>query len=143
VEPQAALVGPDRAVHLDPIAAVDLIGAAIVLPGHTEHHHALGLDESLEDLGAAVLGPALEDQIQRFDDFLHRLMELGLARVLGLHLRHQIAHEVRAFHVGNGHTSSFSRMCGPFYNTFLDARSRAREASRSPRSRRAACAAGR
>ncbi len=50
VEAQAALVGADRAVHLDAEAAVDLDLALVVHPRHAEHDHALGLDDPLEDL---------------------------------------------------------------------------------------------
>ena len=42
VEAQAALVGADRAVHLDAEAAVDLHLALVVQPRHAEHDHALG-----------------------------------------------------------------------------------------------------
>ena len=91
MEAQPALVGADRAVHLDPEAAVDLDLAAVVHPRHAEHDHALGLDHALEDLGAPVLGVALEDERERFDDLLDGLVELGLRGVLRLHVLHQVA----------------------------------------------------
>ena len=84
MEPQAALVRADRAVHLDAEAAVDLHVALVVLPRHAEHHHPLGLDHPLEDLRAAVLGTTLEHEVERLDDFLHGLMELRLAGFLAL-----------------------------------------------------------
>jgi hypothetical protein len=49
VEAQPALVGPDRAVHLDPEAAVHLDLAAIVHPRNAEHEDALRLGDPLED----------------------------------------------------------------------------------------------
>ena len=67
--------------------------ALVVLPGHAEHDHALGLDDALEDPRAAVLGVALEHESQRLDDFLDRLVELGLGRILRLDVGHQIANE--------------------------------------------------
>src|SRR5262249_5466477 len=44
MKPQSALVGTDRAVHLDPETAVDLDAALIVLPWNAEHDDALRLD---------------------------------------------------------------------------------------------------
>jgi hypothetical protein len=51
MEAQSALVGTDRAVHLDPVATVHVDLAAVVHPRHAEHEHALGLHDPLEDLG--------------------------------------------------------------------------------------------
>ncbi len=92
VEPQAALVGADGAVHLDAEATVDADVPRVVLPGDAEHEDPLGLDDPLEDLGVGVLGMPFEDESQRFGDLLDRLMELRLGRVLGLHLRQQRRH---------------------------------------------------
>ena len=89
VEPQAALVRADRAVHLDAEAAVDLDLAAVVDPGDAEHHHAFGLDHALEDLVIPVHGLAVEDELDRVGDLPDRLMELELAGVLRLDVRHQ------------------------------------------------------
>ena len=107
MESQAAFVRADGAVHLDPVAAIDLVRAAIVLPRHAEHHHAFGLHHALDDPRAAILGTPLEDQIQRFDNFLHRLVKFGFARVLRSHFRHQVAHEARPLHVGRRHKDVF------------------------------------
>ena len=78
VEAQAALVGADRAVHLDAEAAVDLDLALVVDPRHAEHELTLGLDDPLEDLGLAVLGVLVEHEGQRLGDLLDGLVELGL-----------------------------------------------------------------
>ena len=56
MEPQAALVRADGAVHLDAEATVDLDLAVVVDPGHAEHEHALRLDDALEHLRFAVGG---------------------------------------------------------------------------------------
>ncbi len=89
VEPQPALVGADRAVHLDAVAAVDLDLPLVVHPRHPEHQHPLGLDDALDDARMAVLGMAVEDEGERLQHLLHRLVELRLRGVLGLHRRHQ------------------------------------------------------
>jgi hypothetical protein len=68
VEAQAALVRADRAVHLDAEAAVDLDVALVVDPRHAEHHHALGLDDALEDLALAQSGALVEHRRQRGQD---------------------------------------------------------------------------
>ena len=109
MESQAAFVRADGAVHLDPVAPIDLVRAAIVLPRHAEHHDALGFDHALDDPRVAILGTPLEHQIQRFDNFLHGLVKLGLARVLRSHVRHQVAHEARPLHVGRRHKGVSSR----------------------------------
>ena len=91
MEPQTTLVGADRAVHLDAEAPVDLDLATVVDPGHPEHDHSLRLDQALEDLGLAVLRPALEDQIEGSGHLADRLVELRLAGVPGLDVAHQPA----------------------------------------------------
>ena len=85
MEAQAALVGADRAVHLDAEAAVDLDVAAVVLPRHAEHHDALGLDDALEDARAAQIGTARQHEIDALEDLLDGLMELGFGGVPGLY----------------------------------------------------------
>ena len=93
VKPQAALVGADRTVHLDAEAAIDLDAALIVLPGHPEHQHALGLDHPFEDAGAAIFGAPLQHEIERLHDFLHRLMKLGFRGIFRLDLGHEVANK--------------------------------------------------
>ena len=92
MEAQAALVGADRAVHLDAEAAVDADLALVVDPGDAEHDDALGLDDALEDLGVPVLRVAVEHEGERLRDLLHRLVELGLRGVLRLDLGHHRGH---------------------------------------------------
>jgi hypothetical protein len=64
--------------------------ARVVLPGHTEHDHPLRLDQPLDDFRFPILGISLEHESQRINHFLDRLMELGLRRVLGFDLGHQV-----------------------------------------------------
>ena len=81
VQAQAALVGPDRGVELDAVAAVYLHLAGIVNPGHAEDHDALGLYEALEEAGLLVLGVPVEGRLQGGQDLLRGLDELRLVRV--------------------------------------------------------------
>jgi hypothetical protein len=92
MEPKSSLVRPDRAVHLDAIAAVDLDLAGVVHPRDAEHDHALGLDHPLEDLRLAVLGIPFEGDLNRLGHLAHRLVELELARVPGDDVVHQLVH---------------------------------------------------
>ena len=55
VEPQAALVGPERGVELDPEAAVDLHLAPVVDPRHPEDDLPLRLADPLDHPGVGVL----------------------------------------------------------------------------------------
>jgi hypothetical protein len=83
MEPQATLVRPERAVHLHAEAAIHLDVAAIVLPGHPEHDHALGFRDSLEDAGPRQLRAARDDKIDAFEEFFDGLVEIRFGRVLG------------------------------------------------------------
>jgi hypothetical protein len=49
VEPQPALVGAECAVHFDAESAIDLDAALVILPRHSKHDHALGLDHAFEN----------------------------------------------------------------------------------------------
>ena len=97
VEAQAALVGANSGVELDAVAAVHLDLALVVNPGHAEHDDALGLDKTLEKRGALILGVSIERRLQRGEDLLGGLDELGLVGVALLQLCNDplgIRHEV-------------------------------------------------
>ena len=81
MEAESALVGPDRAVHLDPEAPVHLDLPRVVDPGDPELDQALGLHHAVEDPRRAVLGVPLDDDGHRFDDLPDGLVEFGLVRV--------------------------------------------------------------
>ena len=83
MQAQAALVGADGGVELHAEAAVDLDLALVVHPGHAEHHHALRLDEALEQAVLLVSGVGVHRKAQGVQHLAHRLMEYGLARVAG------------------------------------------------------------
>ena len=91
MEPQAALVGPDGAVHLHAKTAIDLHLAVVVHPRNTEQDDSFGLDQPLEDLGLAVGRIGLDHGHHRLDHFVDGLVKLGLAGVLGDDLLHEIA----------------------------------------------------
>lgn len=81
VEPEATLVQPDRTVHLDSVAAIDLDLVLVVDPAHPEHDHSLWLDEALEHLHLPVLGESLDDGLERGQDLTGRLQKFRLAPV--------------------------------------------------------------
>ena len=81
MEAQAALVGPDGAVHLDAVAAVDLHLAVAVDPGDAEHDDAFRLDHALEDLGLLVFRVLLDERPDRLGDLRHGLMEFRLGGI--------------------------------------------------------------
>src|SRR5205807_5571207 len=87
---QSAFVRADRAVHLDSEPALHVDLAFVVLPRDPEHDHAFRLDNSLENFRFAIARVSIQNQRERLDYFLDRLVKLGFARVLGLLFGHQI-----------------------------------------------------
>ena len=75
---EPSLVGSDRAVHLNAESAVDVQLAGIVLPGDAKHDHPLRLDDALDDLRFPIFRMLVEDDGERLDHFLNRLMKLRL-----------------------------------------------------------------
>ena len=94
VEPQAALVGSDGAVHLDAESPVDLNLTLVVDPGHPEQDDPLRLDDALENLAGAVLRMPFEHHRQGVGHLFDGLQKLGFVGVLGPHRGHQ--------RIGNG-----------------------------------------
>ena len=95
VETKPALIGTNRAVHLDAKTAVDLNVAALVHPRYAEHDHTLGLDDPLEHFGASIFGVFVENDDEGLRHFFDSLMKLGLGRVLGFHVGHESLHGIR------------------------------------------------
>jgi len=60
MQPETALVGTKGRVELHAVSAVDLEGAAVVLPDDTELDHTLGDGDDLE--GNLVFGMLLEER---------------------------------------------------------------------------------
>ena len=55
----------------------------IVAPHNAEGEHALRLDHAVQQIDLLILGMLLDDRLQRGQDFLHGLHELGLVAMLG------------------------------------------------------------
>ena len=81
VETKSALVGTDSAVKLNTEAAVDLHIAVVINPRNTELDNSFGLDDTLHNAGGYVVGSLHEDGLDRGEDLLNGLVELGLAGV--------------------------------------------------------------
>ena len=81
VETQAALVGTDGRVELNTVAAVDLDLAVVIHPGHAEHDDALRLYNALNQAVFLQLRAGLNDRLQAFQNFIHRLQEFLLLSV--------------------------------------------------------------
>ena len=89
VEADTALVGAYGAVHLHAVALVYHDLAGIIHPRYAEHHHALGLDDTLQNLHLDQLGIFQNVGSNTLHNLVHGLVELSLARVLG----HDVSHE--------------------------------------------------
>ena len=85
---QAALIRPDGAVHLDAVTAVDPHGAEIVEPRHAEQDDPFGFHDAFEQVCRLVFRMLAQNETQRIQHFLYRLMKLRFGRVLRLHLIH-------------------------------------------------------
>ena len=83
MEPEAALVGADGGAELDAVAPVHVDAALVVIPGHPEADHALGLHEGLDDAVLLVLRMLVHNEIQALQHLQHCLVELPLVRVPG------------------------------------------------------------
>ena len=81
VEPQTALTAR-RAVHLHPVAAVDLHLAAIVDPGHAEQDHPFS-STIRSSFRLAVRRRGVDDRHDRLDDLPDRLVEFRLPGIPG------------------------------------------------------------
>lgn len=84
VEVRAALVRADGGVELDAVAAVDVVLALVVHPGHLEHDRALGLDDAVEDALGLVLGLGLDEGLDGLEDLFGGLEKFGFPRIAGL-----------------------------------------------------------
>ena len=88
VQTQAAFVGADGAVKLDPISGVDVGIALVVHPGHPEKDGPLRAGQTLQKGVLAIFCLVLfNDHPQGFQDLGNGLLEFGLIRILGFHPR--------------------------------------------------------
>ena len=84
VEAETALVGADRGVELNAVAAVHAHGASVVDPVHAEHDSPLRLNDALENRVLLVLRMRVHNGGERGEDLFGGLDELRLVGVLGL-----------------------------------------------------------
>ena len=83
MEPEAALVGADGGIELNPVAVVHLNLTLVVHPGHPEHHSSLRGGQTLQQSVPAVgLFVLLDDGAQGFQHLVNCLIKFGLIRVL-------------------------------------------------------------
>ena len=85
MQPQAALVGADGGIVLDPIAPVHLHLALVIHPGHPEGDHALRLDNALKNAPVDEVGTAVRHRRKGLQHFAHCLQEFGFIGVTLLH----------------------------------------------------------
>ena len=78
VETDAALVRADGHAVLNAVAPVDLHLAMVVHPRHPEHHHALGLDQPVQQTMFGVFGVGLNERPQAFHHLGDGLQKLWL-----------------------------------------------------------------
>jgi hypothetical protein len=81
VKANAALVGADRVVVLDPVATVDPVVPVVVFPAHAKDDDAVGFGDTAQDLRLVVLLLVLDVVEDVVGDLGDRLMELVLSRV--------------------------------------------------------------
>ena len=90
VKAQAALVGANGGVVLDPPCAVDLDFTLVVDPADAELDDAVGFDETLQQAVVCVAGVFLEEGPEAVHDFLDGLQEFGLLRIAPLDHVHEV-----------------------------------------------------
>jgi hypothetical protein len=89
VKADTALVGADRVVVLDPIAAVDAVVTLVVLPAYAEDYDAVGLGDAAQNLRLVVALLVVDIVEHVVGDLVDRLMELGLTRIALLYAIHE------------------------------------------------------
>src|SRR5690606_24250500 len=67
--------GPERGVELDAEPSVDVHGAGVVFPGHSEHQLALGFTEAFDDLAVGKLRVLGQDRPEGDEHLSYRLVE--------------------------------------------------------------------
>ena len=87
VEADPALIGPDRIVVLDPVAALDADMIIVVLPDDAEADHPVRLGDAPQDLPAVIFLLVLDELENVLCDLGHGLDEFGLAGIAPLHPR--------------------------------------------------------
>ena len=86
---KAAFVGPDGAVHLNAVAAVDLNFVVIIYPGDAEHHNSFGFSDSLKDFCFFIFRMFIDIRNQGCCNLFHGLVKLGFAGVFSFDFFHK------------------------------------------------------
>src|SRR5439155_11809801 len=76
VNAQPALVGPQGTVELNTISTIDVHLTGVVVPRHPEDDLTFRFADALDDLVFRELGMFGDDQPERVEDLLSRLVEL-------------------------------------------------------------------
>src|ERR1039458_2662269 len=114
---QPALIGPDRAVHLNAEPSIDLHFPLVVKPWHTEHQNSFGLRDTFQDLCFLILRVAVQHESQRIEHFEYSLVKFRLGRVLGLYEVKNLTNIVpRRMLLGRFHHCSH-RLASEFFRT--------------------------
>ena len=93
VQTQTALVGADGTVELNPVAVVHLNLTLVIHPRNPEQDAALGSGQPLQQ-GVALVGILVlfDNGTKRFQNFINRLIELGLVGILSFDPRQNIVY---------------------------------------------------
>jgi len=81
VKPQSALVGPDGVVELDPESPVHMDPPLVIGPGHLKGQYPVGLNQSLDNAGRFKMRIFVVYFLDRFEDFMNRLVKFHLPRI--------------------------------------------------------------
>jgi hypothetical protein len=61
VKSQTSFVRTDSAIHFDPVTAINLDVAMVILPGNAEYYHTLWFYDSFNDPEVAIFGKGVEN----------------------------------------------------------------------------------
>ena len=90
MEPDAALVGANRVVELDAVAAVHLHLVVVVLPRHAERDDAVRLRHAVKNLDLFVDRVVVDERNNGLRHLMHSLVEDFLRRIAAFHPIHEI-----------------------------------------------------
>ena len=82
IETQAALIRTKGRVVLHAVAAVDVVLAVVIHPGHAELDGALGLDHPLQQAGLLIFGMRVDHRAEGRENLFNGLQKLRLIGVL-------------------------------------------------------------
>src|SRR5690606_1633144 len=89
VKPDAAFIGTDGIVTLDPPATLDTDAVGVIFPAHTKGNHTIRLGHTAQDLRGMILFLIIDKFVNILGDFLHRLNKFGLTGIASSHAFHE------------------------------------------------------